>query len=176
MRKSWLKRILVSLGLFALILILVPWFWLTRGEGRYYFFLPYASKIALQLHALDRAESYATELFTAAEQKARDWNYGNAIHESHIVLGRVALARGDIDRSKSHLIEAGKTPGSPQLDTFGPNMSLAKALLQKGETDVVLNYLDLCSVFWEMDRGKLDKWKSRIKNGEVPDFGGNLLY
>ena len=47
---------------------------------------------------------------------------------------------------------AGATPGSPQLDSFGPNMTLAKELLEKGQPDVVLHYFALCKNFWEDGR------------------------
>jgi hypothetical protein len=62
------------------------------------------------------------------------------------------------------------------MDTFGPNMSLAKDILEKGETDVVLQYFELCRKFWEMEGGKLDQWSREVKAGSVPDFGANLVY
>ena len=71
---------------------------------------------------------------------------------------------------------AGQTPGSPQLNSFGPNMSLAKELAEKGETDAVIQYFDQCRKFWRMGADKLDTWTKAVKAGIVPDFGGNLLY
>lgn len=62
-----------------------------------------------------------------APQFRTNWNYGNAIHDGHMVLGRVALRRGDIEAAKRELLEAGKTPESPQLNSLGPNRSLACA-------------------------------------------------
>jgi hypothetical protein len=50
-------------------------------------------------------------------------------------------ANGDIEEAKKQLLLAGKTPSSPQLNSFGPNMILAKELLDKGEKDTVLHYL-----------------------------------
>ena len=66
---------------------------------------------------------------------------------------------------------AGATPGSPQLNSFGPNMTLAKELLEKGQSEVVLQYLALCKKFWKMDRGQLDEWSATIRGGGIPDFG-----
>jgi hypothetical protein len=74
------------------------------------------------------------------------------------------------------LIAAGKTPGSPQLNSFGPNMALAKDLLEKSETEIVFEYFELCSKFWKDRRGQLEQWTKEIKNGHVPDFGANLVY
>lgn len=62
------------------------------------------------------------------------------------------------------------------MDTFGPNMSLAKDLLEKGERDTVLQYFELCRRFWKMDHGQLDEWTRQVKAGKVPRFGANLVY
>ena len=55
-------------------------------------------------------------------------------------------------------------------------MSLAKDLLEHGETNVVLEYFELCRKFWEMEGGKLNDWSKDIRAGKVPEFGANLLY
>ena len=87
---------------------------------------------------LDEAEASAKELLTVAQQFQCEWNYGNAIHRAHIVLGRVALARGDRETAKARLLEAGRTPSSPQVASAGPDMRLARAWLLEGERDAVL--------------------------------------
>ncbi len=101
---------------------------------------------------------------------------GNAIHYSHLVLGRVAVRDGELEMAKAHLLESGKTKGSPNLMSFGPNMSLAKELLELGERDVVLEYLDLCGKFWKRGSDELSEWKDEITRGEIPAFGANLIY
>jgi tetratricopeptide (TPR) repeat protein len=123
-----------------------------------------------------KAEQYASEVLQLAPQFKNDWNYGNALHMGNIVLGRVALQRGDVSGAKQYLLAAGATPGSPQLDSFGPNMTLAKELLEKGERDTVLAYLQSCSKFWEMGDGQLQAWAATVKGGGIPDFGANLVY
>ena len=62
------------------------------------------------------------------------------------------------------------------LGSFGPNMSLAKDLLAKGEQETVLEYLELCRKFWGLNRGKLDEWVKDIEAGRMPEFGANLIY
>ena len=57
------------------------------------------------------------------------------------------------------------------MNSFGPNMSLAKDLLEKGERETVLNYFELCRKFWNMDYGKLDEWSREVKAGRIPQFG-----
>jgi tetratricopeptide (TPR) repeat protein len=123
-----------------------------------------------------KASLYANELLAAAPQHPKDWNYGNAILTGNTVLGRIALRQGQIKLAKEYLLKAGQTPGSPQLNSFGPNMSLAKELAEKGEKDVVIEYFDLCRKFWSMGTEKLDKWAKEVRVGIMPDFGANLVY
>jgi hypothetical protein len=126
--------------------------------------------------SLDRAKDFADELLTAADQYKNDWNYGNAFHKGHIVLGRLALRQKDVPSAITHLLEAGKTPGSPQLNSFGPNMMLAKELLEVGERKAVLDYFELCGQFWKNDFGALSKWKDMVRKEKIPNFGANLVY
>ena len=122
-----------------------------------------------------KAREDANTVLSVAEKYRSDWNYGNAVHKANLALGRLALRDGDIEQAKHYLIEAGKTPGSPQLNSFGPNMLLAKELLEKGET-AVLEYLDLCAKFWRSDFGSVSTWKKLIAEGKQPNFLANLLY
>jgi len=122
----------------------------------------------------EQTASYARELLAAAPRYSKDWNYGNAIHDGHMYLGLVALQQGDVAAAREHLLEAGKTTGSPQLNSFGPNMALAYALLQKGERDTVLEYFTLCRKFWELGGTQLDLWTDLVRQGQIPVFGANL--
>ena len=146
------------------------------GDLERFAFLPTLAKAAFEVGAIDEAEARARELLSLATTFRNDWNYGNAIHDGHSVLGRVALARGDVMTAKRELLEAGNTPGSPQLGSFGPNVSLARDLLQHGETAVVVEYFGLCRVFWKMEGGELDHWIDLASGATVPDFGPNLVY
>jgi hypothetical protein len=144
-----------------------------------------AAERALAAGQAEEAEHLSQELLRLAEQFTGDWNYGNAVHQGHIVLGLVALGRGDEAQAAERLLLAGQTPGSPQLNSFGPNMSLAKAFLEEGGSrEVVIEYLALCGRFWgsgtsaidELSRARLEGWKRAVLEGEVPDFGANLYY
>jgi TonB family protein len=146
-----------------------------EGQQRFYA-LTRLSKAAWDAGAIAKAESYAEELLSQARQNQRDWNYGNAIHDGNMVLGLVALRNGNLVQSREYLLEAGKTPGSPNLNSFGPNMTLAKELLQKAEKDPVLEYFSLCRAFWKMGGAKLDEWSATVRGGGIPSFGANLSY
>lgn len=132
------------------------------------------AKAAFLAEEWDKAEGYAEELLARAPDHEGAWDYGNALHHGHNILGRVALERGDVEAAKQHLIESGRTPGSPQLNSFGPNMSLAKGLLEVDETDVVIEYFELCASFWKRDQ--LDTWTEQVRAGSIPSFGANLVY
>ena len=125
---------------------------------------------------LKKAADYANHLLKMAPQYPKDWNYGNAIFYSNFVLGRIAMQKGDASQAGKYLLASAATPGSPQLDSFGPNMSLANELLEKGWKDVVLQYMENCKKFWTDDHGKLDKWIAAVRAGKNPDFGANLDY
>ncbi|HEV2207286.1 MAG TPA: TPM domain-containing protein [Verrucomicrobiae bacterium] len=146
-----------------------------QGQDRFYE-LGGAAKKSFEEGKSEVARKDAEELLTLAPKYKGDWNYGNAVQDGNIVLGRIALKEGRLDEARTRLIAAGRSPGSPQMDTFGPNMSLAKDLLQKGELQVVVQYFGLCSNFWKMDNGKLNQWSQEVKSGEIPDFGANLVY
>lgn len=126
-----------------------------------------------------RAKAWAEYYLATAEKYRKDWNYGNAIHHANLILGRIALKEGNVAAAKDYFLKAGQTPGSPQLNTFGPNMMLAKELLELGEKDVVLEYMDLCTRFWQAQLREMAgfySWQQQIINGEIPDFKGNLMY
>jgi len=125
---------------------------------------------------VNKAKELAEEFLNLATVEPKDWNYGNAIHIANMVLGQVALRSGDIEKAEAYLIKSGETPGSPQLNTFGPNMSLAKELLEAQRLDVVLEYFKQCSNFWEMSDGKLELWAEVAQGGKIPEFGANLFY
>jgi predicted Zn-dependent protease len=145
-------------------------------ESTRFYRLDDLAKQAFEAGEIKKASKYANELLEAAQNNPKDWNYGNAIHDGNSVLGRIALKQGDVKKAVQYLLDAGKTPGSPQLDSFGPNMCLAKELLEKGEKDAVLQYFMHCRKFWSMGTEKLNNWTKEVKAGKTPDFGGNLSY
>ncbi len=125
---------------------------------------------------LKNAKKLAEELLRLSSTEAKDWNYGNALHDANMVLGQIALREGNIVKAEEYLLKSGSTPGSPQLNSFGPNMSLAQELLQAKRVDAVLEYFKLCSEFWKNSRGRLKIWTTQAEAGQMPDFGANLFY
>ena len=148
-----------------------------KGDENRFYELCDAAGGAFYLNMDTEARSYALELEKLAPQFKGDWKYGNAVHDSNITLGRLALKEGRVAEAKSRLLAAGRTPGSPQLDNFGPDMTLAQELLKKGERGVVLRYFQLCRAFWKSGgEDRLDQWTKEVNKGYVPDFGSNLNF
>jgi len=139
--------------------------------------LPGLAKAAFDAGEFDLADRYANETLSAAPSHKGEWNYGDAIFYGNFVLGRVALKRDrNISAANNYLLASSETPGSPSLKSFGPNMSLAKELLEAGERDVVLEFLARCRKFWLSGTQKLDAWIAEIKEGGNPEFKGQLMY
>ena len=147
-----------------------------QSERERFYPLNDIAKLSFELGDHDAAERFARMALTVARDYTDDWNYGNAIHDGHMVLGRVALARGKREEAKRRLLLAGQTPGSPQLGSFGPNVSLARDMLDAGELETVLEYFRLCKLFWKSERRPLEKWLVTLEQGGRPDFDNNLLY
>ncbi len=167
-----MNKIAASLSLFLYMLCSACG---PESIGDRYYDLPDLAKSAVHSD-LNEAKALAEELLQLAAERPTDWNYGNAIHFGNMVLGQVALREGDIEGAERYLLASGATPGSPQLDTFGPNMSLAKELLEAGQTEAVLEYFERCAEFWEMSNDRLEYWTFQVRNDKVPNFGANLLY
>ena len=125
---------------------------------------------------LEKAKDYANRLLLTDYVVSDAERAGNEIHTANIILGRIALKQGDVKGATEHLSKAGRVSGGATLSSFGPNMSLAKELLEQGEDQVVLQYLDLCNVFWDRGKEDLERWSTTIRKGGMPDFGANLGY
>jgi hypothetical protein len=119
-------------------------------------------------HAL--AQELAHTSLSLAPSYRDNWNYGNAVHFAHAALGLVALANGDVPGAVEQLRSSGETPGSPQLNSFGPSMRLARELLRSGESAAVLAYLEQCRGFWSMGQTWLRIWEKKVARGAMPTF------
>lgn len=143
---------------------------LTASKSGKAYLLNDLGKAAMGAERHDDARAYAKEILELSRQN----NFGEGLHHGNLILGMLALIENDLDGAKHHLLEAGRTPGSASLGSFGPSMDLAQQLLQLGEREVVLEYFQLCSKFWP--RGELKKWTAMVRGGGVPDFQMHLHY
>lgn len=139
-------------------------------EGQLYPRLNFFARAAYGAGELGRAREYADQLLAGAPGREDEWHYGNALHHGHTVLGLVALAEGDRHEAVRRLLLSADTPGSPQLNSFGPSFKLAGDLLALGEHDAVLEYLARCGEFWASSRGRLESYVAAASAGKTPEF------
>ena len=148
----------------------------SKSELERFYFLARVAKCVLDDGDIELSQRLATEALDLASRFPEDWNYGNAIHDANVALGRIALLDGNNELAVEHLRLAGDTPGSPQLNSFGPNMTLARDLLLQEEWDPVYGYLEQCRAFWKLERGRIDRWQELVSSQRIPDFGANINY
>lgn len=154
----------------------------TEDPIKRHMMLPQLARAAFDAGAWDQAEAYALAATKEPLRLTREPELdlklkeffgkflGDGIHVGNIVLGRLALKSGDVAGAKRHLLAAGTTPGSPVLCSFGPDMTLARGLLQVGERETVKEYLKLCASFWHTTDHRPDKWIHILDTGGIPDF------
>jgi hypothetical protein len=109
---------------------------------------------ALRDGNLQAAASAAERLLAIATDRPDDerWQAANAHHWGHIILGHVRLRKGDLTGAEEELRAAGEVHGSPQLDSFGPDLFLAWTLLDRGHDAAVLEYFHNVARFWSPRR------------------------
>ena len=114
---------------------------LPSDQLRLYHALPKLAIAAFDAGAYDKAESYARQLLAISAGLRSFQSPGIGVFYGNMIVGRVALRRdNNVTLARSSLLAAGGSTGAPTLDSFGPNMSLAKDLIEAGERDVVLQY------------------------------------
>lgn len=74
---------------------------------------------------------------------------GDMPHLINIARGWIALKDGNDEAAIEYLYASTKTKGSPVLNSFGPDLTLIRALYQKGYGSAVLKYLELSELFWD---------------------------
>src|SRR5262249_42603917 len=70
---------------------------------------------AFRKSMLDDAEAKAGELLKLAARNPKNPQYGDAVFEANVILGKVALRHGRKRASVRYLLAAAETPGSQQL-------------------------------------------------------------
>jgi hypothetical protein len=148
---------------------------LTNDKIEKHMWLSQLETSAFEAGEVNKAQVWALESLSQGSTNKPDFSLADSTHHGHIILGRIALLSGDLAEARQQLIQAGQTAGSPVLVSFGPNMMLAKELLEKGERDAVIQYFQECANFWK-NQSKLDEWTATVKAGRIPNFGANLVY
>jgi tetratricopeptide (TPR) repeat protein len=95
----------------------------------------------------------------------------SAVQRANTLLGRIALRSNDMSAAKQRLLDSAGPDAAKYVGLAGPTMVLAKELLEKGERQVVMEYLENCLVLWPRGDDLLNLWISEIRSGRTPDFG-----
>jgi len=115
-----------------------------------------AAKAALEAGLNEQAKTYAEEaLALAADGSLNDPPSpsfeadakGDATAIGNLVLGRLALLHDDVESAEKYLLLSGQITDGPAT-FWGPNMTLARELLKRHRTEVVLQFLDEAAHFW----------------------------
>jgi tetratricopeptide (TPR) repeat protein len=126
------------------------------------------SQVALKIGETDKAQFYANELLRQ-QPEPKDSLDKRFRHDANTILGMVALRSGNKEAAISHLAEAGKCLAG----TFPLILTLARELLEVGETRAVIDYLRHCAPFLDKSKHQAEQWIHAIEMGEMPDFGPN---
>lgn len=101
---------------------------------------------------------------------------GSLIFWSNTAEGMLAIGRGDVKAAAASLLKSAETPGTSKLNSFGPNMLLAQAVLERGDSGSVLKFFTLCERFWATGKKQMARWSRDIRAGGKPNFGAHLYY
>jgi hypothetical protein len=135
--------------------------------------------LSLRTNNVEKAVSKATDLQSMIDDmksKHEDIRYyARNVYDINDALGRAAFVRGDFKKASEYLLKAADIPagtvGATTLCCAGPNLWLAKSLLDSGYRPVVLKFLEACKQFWTQPAdGHLDQWIAAIRRGETPDM------
>jgi hypothetical protein len=153
----------------------------TADEYRHLSRLASMAMMAFESGDFGRAETMAAATLRLPEvasqviytPEMRNWRADpgdRAVHDGHIVLGKIALARGDVDDATHRLkLAANAASGSDgNMATIGPDLWLAQDLLGRGRAEAVLDYLLACRDAWILGGSAVDRWTRQIRAGESP--------
>lgn len=151
-----------------------------NNDRQRYILLRYLPSAAFVAGDFERAETKARDLLRIGEEIDRTSRFkgstlSDTTHVGNTILGLIEMNRNNVPAAKEHLLASARftRTAHPVHTSFGPSMALAKSLLERGERQAVIEYLDLCTTFWKNSNGKLDEWKRVLEVGQTPDFGAN---
>ena len=135
--------------------------------------LPDLAMAAFAAEDHEKAREYGAAMLELESSPLRT---GDLIHYGNLILGHVALEETDLERARTHLLAAGRMRRSPVERLGAPDMTLAKALLERGESEIVLAYFELCFDFWQEGHEQLKDWIVLVEAGRIPDFRQHLMF
>jgi hypothetical protein len=145
------------------------------NEHQRFSLLPDLAMVAFEAGKLEGAHRWALELMSKLSEAPYAGRCSEDAHYANIILGRIALKSNDLQEARKRLLAAADVPRFPG-GVFGPNMILAKELLEREEREVVLEFFEACAQHWSDGVEDLHNWTEVVRTGGIPDFGANLDY
>ena len=116
----------------------------------------------------DESAANAHELLDFASHHQSDPLYGDAMFEAHIVLGKMALRRGDRKVAARDLMAAADTPGSVGIRQGQFDMNLPRALIDRGDRRTVAEFFERMASKTVRTQ-QFQEWAAQIRKGINPD-------
>jgi len=85
------------------------------------------------------------------------------VQRANTILGRIALRTGDLADARQYFARFGEPAAAPDITLSGPTLVLAKELIEHGERETVLAYLESCLKLWPRGENVLRIWIADIK-------------
>jgi hypothetical protein len=119
------------------------------------------------------AKRYAEDALVLAPKYHNHPQYGTAIYLANMTLGTLALRDGEREKAARYLRQASRAPASEELAyskgiAINYQWRLAADLLQQGERDAVLDFLDRMAAISAADRFELRDAATTIRSRGTP--------
>jgi hypothetical protein len=118
-----------------------------------------------------RSKRLATEALALAARHQQHPAYGAVYYRSHVTLATHALREGNKADAVRLMLEAAGAPPSEQLAAVhmaGLDLRLVNYLLQAGERETVIDFLERSARLREVEKDRLLKDAAAIRQGTMP--------
>jgi hypothetical protein len=124
--------------------------------------------VAIKIGAFERAGSYVVRANVLAPGAPE-------LHDLHTISGILALNNDDVNKAKESLLNSVHVCERNEFSCLSCslhpyNLLLAEKLIERGEREVVVQYLSRCGEVWKQGARQLSPWIKEIKSGQQPDF------
>jgi len=141
----------------------------TPAKVNRYYDVPKAARLSINLGNIPLAKTLVQEEIGLARAVQNPDERMRYLHPALINAGRIALREHRLEDAKADLLAAGQTLSLGHPKWFlGPDMALAKELLEAAEYRVVLDYLALCQRY--CPSVSTQYWRVSIWFGFLPAF------
>jgi hypothetical protein len=140
-------------------------------DSRQFYMLDEETQAAIRAGGFDKAAEYAHELLREAAKNADDPNYGNAIYDGNMALGRVALRQGCY-QGREAAVGSRPNTGLNPVEQLLSGYDGGSGALGGGRTRGRLTVL--CALPPLLGRRLAATGCKTVREGGTPKFGANL--